>query len=195
MTGISYEQALEYAKWCTIIANNALYKAAKHPADIKQVVIYRLPTPSEFERIFRNGLENCVDKKDPNKCAKVTGYLKEARNEKGCALANVAGKDTCKENLKVIAVYGVNHLHPVYVYNPNFAGTYNMMGNAAEMTSEKGKAMGGSYLTTAKESQPGMVQNYTQPEAWLGFRLVGEVVPLDGTTCYFTGDGKFVMKK
>ncbi len=55
-----------------------------------------------------------------------------------------------------------------------------MPGNAAEMTSEKGIAKGGSYLQLAKECSPASVQKYDKPEKWLGLRLVAEVV--DGAT-------------
>jgi formylglycine-generating enzyme required for sulfatase activity len=192
MTGISYEQALEYAKWCTIKANMELYKKTRKKEEIKQVVIYRLPTPSEFEKMFKSGLENCTDK-DPQKCTEQVAWLKLAKNARGCALANVAGKDTCKENKTVMEVYDGDHLHHIYTYFPNWIGVYHMMGNAAEMTSEKGKAMGGSYLTTAKQSLPGEVQTYTQPEAWLGIRLVAEVVPLDGEKYYFDDEGEFFI--
>lgn len=53
---------------------------------------------------------------------------------------------------------------------------YNMFGNVAEMTSEKGIAKGGSFVHTLEECAADRVQVYDSPQAWLGFRCVAEVV-------------------
>jgi hypothetical protein len=49
---------------------------------------------------------------------------------------------------------------------------YNLRGNAAEMTSEKGIAFGGSYLHRANCSYVNDFQKYESSEEWLGFRCV-----------------------
>jgi formylglycine-generating enzyme required for sulfatase activity len=193
VTGISYEQALQYAKWCTLHMNNDLYENSKTPANIKQVTVFRLPTPTEFESILRNGMESCT-LKDTARCTKLKAELRSGKNEKGCALCNCAGKDTCMQNKKIMAIFGMEALYPIYSFNPLWNGVYNMMGNAAEMTSEKGTAMGGSYKQTAKDCCPGSVQKYSGPEKWLGLRLVAEVVNIDGTNVYFNDEGKLIMK-
>ncbi|WP_338792511.1 SUMF1/EgtB/PvdO family nonheme iron enzyme [Bernardetia sp. MNP-M8] len=48
--------------------------------------------------------------------------------------------------------------------------------HVAEMTSEKGIAKGGSFAHTLEECAADRVQVYDSPQAWLGFRCVGEVV-------------------
>lgn len=55
-------------------------------------------------------------------------------------------------------------------FKPTLEKLYNIQGNAAEMTSTKGIAVGGSFKHGAKESMKNQTQLYTQEEEWLGFR-------------------------
>lgn len=55
-------------------------------------------------------------------------------------------------------------------FKPTFEKLYNIQGNAAEMTSTKGIAVGGSFKHSAKESMSDEVQYYTTEKEWLGFR-------------------------
>lgn len=57
-------------------------------------------------------------------------------------------------------------------YWPSDQGLYNVQGNAAEMTSTEGIAMGGSFRHYARESYNDRRQTYSRPEDWLGFRFV-----------------------
>lgn len=57
-------------------------------------------------------------------------------------------------------------------YWPSDLGLYNLQGNAAEMTSTRGIAMGGSFRHTARESYNDKSQEYKRPEDWLGFRYI-----------------------
>ncbi len=176
ITGLTYEQVIEYCKWCTATLNYDMKASSKK--DLKQAVIFRLPSGAEFESMLKKGIEDCVNK-DPKKCEQNVKDLRECKNQKGCALCNCSGKDTCASNKIIIAAFGENALLPVYSFNPSYINTYNMMGNAAEMTNEKGIAKGGSYLQLAKDCQPESVQTYDAPKKWLGFRLIAEVKPLD----------------
>lgn len=54
-------------------------------------------------------------------------------------------------------------------------GTHNLYGNVAELVTEKGIAMGGSWYHLEKNVLSNPKQKYTQPEAWLGFRYVVEI--------------------
>ncbi|MDP2386641.1 MAG: SUMF1/EgtB/PvdO family nonheme iron enzyme [Bacteroidota bacterium] len=175
ITGIGYEQANAFADWCTEKCNKKLTDQEENPY---RKIVFRLPTSKEFEEIERKGMEACTYK-SKTLCPKAIAQLYAGKNEKGCALYNCAGKDTCKENLFASKYFG-NELYMVYGYNPNWIGLYNMPGNAAEMTSEKGIAKGGSYLQVAKECSPEAIQYYNKPEKWLGLRLIAEVV--DGST-------------
>ncbi len=55
-------------------------------------------------------------------------------------------------------------------FKPTPEKFYNIQGNAAEMTSTKGIAVGGSFKHSAKESMANEVQRYAEEEEWLGFR-------------------------
>ncbi len=55
-------------------------------------------------------------------------------------------------------------------FKPSQQKLYNMQGNAAEMTSVKGIAKGGSFRHSASASMNDQVQHYTEAEEWLGFR-------------------------
>ncbi|NJC27092.1 formylglycine-generating enzyme family protein [Neolewinella antarctica] len=61
-------------------------------------------------------------------------------------------------------------------YFPNDYGLYNMSGNAAEMISEPGKIMGGSWLDPAEDMKIGVLVERAQPHPSTGFRLVMDVV-------------------
>jgi hypothetical protein len=56
---------------------------------------------------------------------------------------------------------------------------YNLRGNVAEMTSEKGIAFGGSYFHSAHSSNANNFQKYESSEEWLGFRCIAVKI---GTT-------------
>jgi formylglycine-generating enzyme required for sulfatase activity len=67
-------------------------------------------------------------------------------------------------------------LQDVYSYWPNTLGLYNLQGNAAEMTSTEGIAMGGSFRHSARETFRDRKQEYSKPENWLGFRYVVTII-------------------
>jgi len=165
ITGISYEQAVGYAEWCTTYYNDFNVNNG-----IGGAYSFRLPSPEEFENFALLGMTKCYEKRKPEDREKTIQQLRECKNEKKCALCNYANKEVCESNTKLISKFG-NELYPVGVFFPNCFGAMDMQGNAAEMTSEKGIAKGGSYLLPASESEPEAVQNYTEPQPWLGFRL------------------------
>jgi len=55
---------------------------------------------------------------------------------------------------------------------PSALGLYCLQGNASEMTSTEGIAMGGSFRDYAIQSFKDKKQNYSKPEDWLGFRCL-----------------------
>jgi formylglycine-generating enzyme required for sulfatase activity len=165
ITGLSFEQATGYANWCTSYFND--YNMVR---GIDAKYSFRLPSPSEFEKFATLGMTKCYEKKKPEDRDKTIQQLRECKNEKKCALCNYANKEICESNTKLISKFG-NELYPVGVFFPNCFGAMDLQGNAAEMTSDKGIAKGGSYLQPASECLPEAVQNYTEPQPWLGFRL------------------------
>lgn len=192
ITGITFEQANEFAKWCT----SNVYKDIKPSVkkNLTKAIVFRLPSIDEVNEMGKKGIENCQNK-DQKICEKNIKNLKECKNEKGCALCNCAGKDTCSSNKTMIAAFGLEALYAALSFNPNWIGLFNMQGNAAEMTSEKGIAKGGSYFQLAKDCLPEAVQNYASPQKWLGFRLVAEVINVDGKNTYFDEEGRLIIIK
>lgn len=164
VVGISYEQAVDFCKWRTdrvkeLFKINALSdKKSVYPTNFE----YRLPTKEEWEAAAKIGYSEKTKK------------LLETKH-KGQLLANlrrnlednvvVAGKPT--QNLDITT--------PVKSYWPNAAGCYNLIGNVAEMTNQKGIAKGGSWINNPNEITVEKEITYTKPTAWLGFRCVAEL--------------------
>jgi hypothetical protein len=55
-------------------------------------------------------------------------------------------------------------------------GLWDVVGNVAEMTNEKGKACGGSWNHTPEESTIRSINEYKGPDAAVGFRPFMEVI-------------------
>lgn len=147
ITGITYEQALRYCSWKEAVINNA------HTSKVK----IGLPTIENYKRVIAN---------------------LDSINEKECALYNwmncgcrVVPKSVKLSLQKAYKSQG-KCLLQVDSYWPNELGLYNVQGNASEMTSSKGIAKGGSYRHYARQSFNDKIQEYSKPEAWLGFRYI-----------------------
>ncbi|MTB49563.1 SUMF1/EgtB/PvdO family nonheme iron enzyme [Lewinella sp. W8] len=65
---------------------------------------------------------------------------------------------------------------PVDSYYPNDFGLYQTSGNAAEMLTEPGKVVGGSWMDSNYYLQIGVVQERPAPHPAVGFRLIMEYV-------------------
>lgn len=149
--GISYEQAVAYCKWRTERVKTFL----SIKKDFKnQNFEYRLPTKAEWEKLAETS-SNILNN--------------NGKNEKGICQLNCItplpnGDCMRSDNADVTA--------PVKSYEKNHLGIYNMLGNVAEMVSEKGISKGGSWRSRLEECRVGKDQTYTKPNAWLGFRCV-----------------------
>jgi formylglycine-generating enzyme required for sulfatase activity len=149
VVGISYEQALAFCKWRTERVKsffNIQYK--------KNIVInYRLPTLKEWEYLTQNAFHETVFDKKTNK---VNTNLK-------ISLSDTDDQKTTKSHDIFV---------PIKSLPPNYFGIYNMIGNVAEMISEKNSCKGGSWMHPKEDSRPGKNIDYDTPQAWLGFRCV-----------------------
>ncbi|NOQ70717.1 MAG: SUMF1/EgtB/PvdO family nonheme iron enzyme [Crocinitomix sp.] len=165
VVGVSYEQAIAYCAWRSDRVNEMLfaknntieyhfYKEDATFCKIPKICTYRLPTEKEWESFA------------------IAPFSKKVlRKQKDDRIYNTVFKPTEIEHndddSEIIA--------PVISYWPNSFGMYNLIGNVAEMTAEKGKSKGGSWSHTLESSSVDSSVAYTTPTNWLGFRCVCEV--------------------
>jgi hypothetical protein len=147
VVGISYEQALAYCAWRSLFITNLYNNVLKKKSKYKKL---------------------------NNKYIQFEFSLPDADTwTKAC-------KDDTYNNTSNYYIAKPNspkHEHPSAAFDntPNTAGFYNLIGNAAEMTSSKGIAKGGSFLQTLEECKPTNNLTYSKPERWLGFRCMCKV--------------------
>lgn len=167
VVGVSYEQAVAYCEWRSdrvnefiyIKENKIDYSELKNIKDVPQKFHYRLPTKEEWEGIA--ALD--YSKKTKNQLKKKKYFGMKMYN-----LIHVEDMIADSDNADITA--------PVKSYWPNSLGVFCIIGNVAEMTSEKGLAKGGSWKHKNDEVQVEKDFAYEKPESWLGFRCVCEKV-------------------
>lgn len=161
VVGITYEQAADYCKWRTARVKE-YYKIRNKKSDhVPNKFHYRLPTKKEWEIMAKAGYSEKTLKSFEKKY-------------KGMARYNVK-----RELGKTI--YSEKNIHwdvtaPVYSYWPNSYGVWQIMGNVAEIVSEKGIAKGGGWIHREEEVTAEKEFTYDGPKSWLGFRCVCEVI-------------------
>lgn len=151
VVNVSFEAAILYCKWFTEKIN------AKSKTKFND---FRLPTREEFVRASRGDKHNQEYAWQGNSVWNKDSSI--LCNHIHLTKSKVAGN--LKESTDIIA--------PAKSYWPNQFGIYNLNGNVAEMTSEKGVATGGSWKNIATDVMNESVMNYQNPNPTLGFRLV-----------------------
>lgn len=153
LVGINYEGAVAFCEWMTEKYND-------EESTIK--IRFRLPTKEEW----------ILASKGRNENTKYAGGLTDIKDEKGHYQFNhrVSEDDFAKDYYE----YTGPAIKP-YLYKPDGFGLSCMAGNVAEMISEKGIAMGGSWKDYSDEMLIGKSQTYDAPHSWVGFRYVMEI--------------------
>lgn len=158
MVGITKEQAEAYCQWRTERVNEFIfYKITKnkpHPDSIYTIpsyYIYRLPKPEEFELAANFGNKKSTERK-----------IKKGKIMPG----NFA------ESRDILMREAITYTTSVWRFTPNKKKIYNLYGNVSEMTSEDGKAFGGSFRTSYHAINPQFLQGYTYVSNTVGFRCV-----------------------
>ena len=147
VTGITFEQANDFCIWRTKVIGG-------------DSIVYRLPSEKEWENIAIKIINDINQQKG----------VKDSVRHSLCRIFNYKITKPCDcRNSKPIA-----ELEPGGRFRVNKIKIFDFFGNAAEMTSIKGIAKGGSYLHYASQSCPDSRQIYEEPEKWLGFRCVAE---------------------
>ena len=189
VVGVSYDQAVQYCSWRTDrVYEIQLIKAGLIPVDRqpskdsyftadrylsgqymglkpnKTIPLprYRLPTNDEWELAASGRLD-----------ASAFPYGYDLSNKK---IAAKLRKGQRVFQIRQAANTQTNNASPFTATAtsgiPNGFKLYNMIGNVAEMTAEKGSCKGGSFLHAMEESKITARISYTRPEPWLGFRCV-----------------------
>ena len=154
IVGITHEQATAYCKWRTA-QYNLQYFGISNSSEYK--IRFELPSVLLYKQLI-------IESDSLNsKCTSSTF------NCKGAEVNSSIPKEWSfiSPGKEIVPVFS-------YWYDKN--NLFNVRGNVAEMTNQKGIAMGGSYLNYANECTASNVQQYQSATGWLGFRCVGIVV-------------------
>lgn len=160
VTGVSYGQAVLFAKWM-----NQVY-IEYYEQNAGYTFQFSLPTEEEWMLAARAGLGANMKTRD----------AMDSLNAKGCFLFNYANLPNCKS----LSGYQKTSLGGGAVPNPSFnpstIGLYNVFGNVAEITTTEGVAKGGSYAHAAKDASVSKQVIYSGPQPWLGIRLIAKPI-------------------
>ncbi|MDD3688284.1 MAG: SUMF1/EgtB/PvdO family nonheme iron enzyme [Bacteroidales bacterium] len=170
IVGISFEQAVAYCEWRSQRVNYMIYiRENKIPfqltddtTGVPQIYKYRLPTKIEWEAIASISFSEKTRKQ-------IAGKKNFNPNLFNLIYPKAEGKNAVNAmNLNVTAV--------VRSFWPNELGCYNLIGNVAEMTAEKGLAKGGAWHHSSYDVVVERDFEYKGKQNWVGFRCVCEKV-------------------
>lgn len=150
ITGITYEQAVEFCKWRSLVKGEG-------------IVEFRLPTEAEWKELALNGLNS----------SGLKNGLQDSLHRSGCPMYNYKFMNPCKKFQE--GDYPSPRQIGIGKFIPIKNQALDVFGNVSEMTATKGVSKGGNYRTFAKDCNVDAVQNYTTPEVWLGFRCIAEI--------------------
>lgn len=198
---VTYEAANEYCAWLTDQYNHSATKKYKKvvyrlptieewqlaAAGVKKPVSWKLSENKAEVKIYEGGRE--YGKKFTMKTVALDdpeilypwyvnfNFRNKPLNSKGCSLGNFKYPETqkpCTDKMQGADGFWMTSF--VQAYFPNEIGLYDVVGNVAEMTQEKGKACGGSWNHTPEESTIKSINSYEGPGPEVGFRVFMEVI-------------------
>lgn len=156
IVGITKAQAEAYCKWKTEDFKAQLEQMSKRErAQFPQEFKFRLPTANEWGRMRFLMQEKAMMKR-----------LKKMANSNRNAFKSSKSK-LMRDNERITDIYTEMH---------EKLGFYNLFSNVSEMTSEDGQAIGGSWHKPNEKEDFKQVFEYEGAEAWLGFRIIFEII-------------------
>ena len=173
---ISYESAQAYCDWLTEQYNADEKRKFKN-------VKFVLPTEEEWMMAANGGNKNRMYPWG-------SYYLRNKTGEFLCNFKHIGdafivsddhGNPKFDDNVIEKVASGLNdaslYTASVKSFWPNAFGIYNMSGNAAEMTMEKGLTKGGSWNSYGGEVTIQSKKTYNQPSPEVGFRVFMKIIP------------------
>jgi formylglycine-generating enzyme required for sulfatase activity len=149
------------------------------PSEQKVEVRYTAPG-KEFDKNYEKRIVSLSDADILYPWFKYYNLRSSPINNKGCYLGNFKAPDqiSCPGIKKngFGAADGFFAMSLTKAYFPNDIGLFDVVGNVAEMTNEKGKACGGSWNHPPAESTIKSINSYTKSDAAIGFRIFMEIM-------------------
>jgi sulfatase modifying factor 1 len=169
VVNITYEGALLFCEWLTNKYNS--YDKRKF-----KKVIFRLPTQTEWENAARGGLKE-------NSYPWGGFYLEDYKGIKQCNYLVLGDQSISfneeKEEFEIVNMGQTSHITmPVNSFKGNGFGLFNMSGNVAEMTQDKGISRGGSFLSPGYDVRVESTKKYNKQSKDIGFRVCIEIIEL-----------------
>jgi formylglycine-generating enzyme required for sulfatase activity len=165
VVGISYEQAVEFCKWRSDRVNELYSHVSEDKRPYKKVT-YRLLSKQEWETFASGTLP--VEKYPYGYDSSYRKWKKKYRHCFKCQYPGYKKPDPSSMDI-------FYYTAPAKSFWPNSFNLYNMIGNVAEMISEKGIAKGGSFEHKLEDCKIVNDQHYINSERWLGFRCVAVI--------------------
>jgi formylglycine-generating enzyme required for sulfatase activity len=166
IVGITNVAAQEFCKWLT-------EKYNANPKRKFKKVVFKLPTEQEFVKVARSTFDTIM--------IYPWGYasLYNSKREKNCNFLeiNQITIDIKENEFNIKEFFGILSMtEPVYSYQPNPYGIFNIVGNVSEMIQEDHYAMGGDYLSTGYNVRIKSKKYFISPSSTVGFRVYMEII-------------------
>jgi len=157
VVGVTYDQAIAYCKWRTDRVKD--YLLIKYPGQPLPSFAYSLPSVAIWQQAAQLPYDEKVNKQLEGKFkGQMQANLKQEKEH----LAQQATGSQASADVTA----------PIESYWPNAAGFYNLIGNVAELTENRGEIVGGSFITKQADANALLIEKEDGPKAFIGFRCM-----------------------